>query len=112
MELENMLFSDGYVGGMGVSWKTPTQEDMEKIITGAMRIEGKTRDDIIAILESGKPVRWCKSPNYEYDHSYGRAGTKRSPKTVDMVQCDCGHRVNRTLVMNASSGGTCCPDCY
>jgi hypothetical protein len=28
-----------------------------------------------------------------------------------LVQCDCGHRVPATLVMNASLG-TACPDCY
>jgi type IV secretory pathway VirB6-like protein len=111
MNTENMLISDGYVGSMGITWNTPTQDDLEKAITGAMNIEEKSRDEIIAILESGKPVRWCKSANYAYDHSYGMVGTKRAPKKVEMVMCDCGHEVERSLVMRGNLG-TCCPDCY
>jgi hypothetical protein len=111
MNLANMLISNGYVGSMGIDWKTPTPDDLENAIVGAMEIEGKTRDEIIAILESGKSVRWCKSGNYYYDHSYGKIGTKRAPKPVDLVKCDCGHEIERALVMNASLG-TSCPDCY
>jgi hypothetical protein len=111
MKLENMLISDGYVSSMGITWKTPTQDDLEKAIIGAMKIETKTREEIIAILESGKPVRWCKSGNYYYDHSYGKIGTKRAPKPVEMVKCDCGHEIEKALVMSASNG-TSCPDCY
>jgi hypothetical protein len=111
MEINNMLISDGYVGSMGISWKTPTLDDLEKAITGAMKIEEKTRDEIVAILESGKPVRWCKSANYCYDHSYGKIGTKQTPKPVELVRCDCGHDVKKSLVMRGNLG-TCCPDCY
>jgi hypothetical protein len=111
MKLENMLISDGYVGSMGITWETPTQDNLERAIIGAMKIETKTREEIIAILESGKPVRWCKSANYYYDHSYGKIGTKRAPKQVDIVKCDCGHEIEKGLVMSASLG-TSCPDCY
>ena len=111
MDIKNMLFSDGYVGGMGVDYKTPTQDDLEAAIIGAMEIEKKSREEIVEILESGKPVRWCKSPNYYYDHSYGKIGTKRAPKPVVEIKCDCGHTVEKSLVMNANFG-TSCPDCY
>ena len=111
MELEKFLFSDGYVGSMGISWKTPTAEDLELAIIGAMEIEQKTREEIIAILESGKPVRWCKSANYYYDHSYGKIGTKKTPVQIVMRECDCGHTVEKSLAMMASNG-TSCPDCY
>ncbi len=111
MNLENMLVSDGYVSSMGVTWKTPTQDDLEKAIAGAMTIEEKTREEIVAILESGKPVRWCRSVNYCYDHSYGKIGTKQTPKPVDMMRCDCGHTVKKILVMSGNYG-TCCPNCY
>jgi hypothetical protein len=96
---------------MGKTWKTPTQDDLEKAITGAMEIEGKTRDQIIAILESGGSVKWCQSPNYYYDHSYGVIGRKRGAPRIEMVECDCGHRVPAGQRMMASMG-TSCPDCY
>ena len=111
MELGNMLISDGYAGATGISWKTPTTDDLERAITGAMEIENKTRDEIVAILESGKPVRWCKSANYYYDHSYGKIGTKKQSIPVKMILCDCGHEVRAGQVMSASLG-TSCPDCY
>ena|SRR3990167_6302370 len=111
MELEHMTMTDGYVGSFGKSWKTPTSNDLERAIQGAIRIEGKTREQIVSILESGKSVRWCESPNYYYDHSYGVIGRKRTAPPVVMVQCDCGHSVPRGQRMNASIG-TACPDCY
>jgi len=111
MNLSEMLFSNGYVGEMGVSWKTPTADDLERAIVGAMEIENKNRGEIVSILESGKPVRWCQSPNYYYDHSYGKIGTKRKPQPAKMVACDCGHEVPSSQVMSASLG-TSCPDCY
>lgn len=111
MELNHMTMTDGYVGGMGKSWKTPKPDDLERAIRGATEIEGKTRDEIIAILESGKSVKWCKSPNFTYDHSYGVIGRKRSAPPVQMVECDCGHSVPVGLRMTASLG-TSCPDCY
>ena len=39
------------------------------------------------------------------------ASAKKTTDTNEYVECDCGHMVQRTLVMNPSSG-TCCPDCY
>ena len=97
MELNQMTMTDGYVGSMGKTWKTPTQADLEKAITCAMEIEDKTREQIIAILESGKSVKWCESPNFFYDHSYGVIGTKLSARPVKMVVCDCGHSVPGTM---------------
>jgi len=111
MELERMTMTTGYIGSMGKTWKTPTPETLEQAITGAMEIEGKTREQIIAILESGGSVKWCKSPNFYYDHSFGVIGTKRSAKPVKMVQCDCGHSVPEGQRMHASLG-TSCPECY
>lgn len=111
--LENMTFTDGYVGGMGKSWKAPTEADLENCIQGAVELglSGKTREEIISILESGKAVKWCKSANFYYDHSYGLIGRKRSAAPVEMVECDCGHSVPRGQRMTASLG-TSCPDCY
>lgn len=114
LDLNKMVFSTGYVGSMGISWKTPTQGDLEIAILGAMEIEGKTREEIVAILESGGQVCWCKSENFYYDHSYGRIGTKQTPKP-DYPQgrkLDCGCTVyQQSDVMNASMG-TSCQDCY
>jgi hypothetical protein len=111
MELTHMTFTNGYVGSFGLSWKTPTAADLESAITGAMEIEGKSRAEIVAILERGGTVRWCKSPNFYYDHSYGVIGRKRSAPPVELVHCDCGHDVPRSQRMNTSLG-TSCPDCY
>jgi hypothetical protein len=111
MELKHMTFTTGYVGSMGKTWKTPTQDDLEKAITGAMEIENKTREQIVSILESGGSVKWCESPNFYYDHSFGLIGTKRSAPPVKMVACDCGHEVPKGQRMNANLG-TSCPDCY
>jgi hypothetical protein len=111
METENMLFNNGYVGSMGINWNTPTAEDLEGCITGAMRIEEKTREEIVSILEAGKSVRWCESPNFYYDQSYGKIGTKKSPKAAEMVRCDCGHMSPKNQVMSAGTG-TSCSDCY
>ena len=111
MELEHLTMTDGYVGSMGKSWKTPTPEELEKAIAGAMAIEGKTREEIVAILESGRSVKWRKSPNFYYDHSYGVIGRKRDAPVVEMVECDCGHSAPRDQWMSASLG-TSCFDCY
>ena len=111
MELQHMTFTTGYIGSLGKSWKTPTQADLDKAINGAMIIEGKTREQIIAILDAGKAVRWCQSPNYYYDHTYGVIGRKRETPSVEMVRCDCGHDVPRIQCMSASLGSSC-PDCY
>lgn len=111
MELEHLTFTDGYVGSFGKTWKTPTQTDLERVIAGAMAVEDKTRDEIVAILERGGSVRWCQSPNFYYDHSYGTIGRKRTAPPVETVRCDCGHTVARSQVMSASLG-TSCPACY
>jgi len=111
MELEHMTMTDGYVGSFGKAWNQPTPETLERAIQGAMQIEGKTQPEIIALLESGKSVRWCQSSNYYYDHSYGVIGRKRTAPPVELVSCDCGHSVPTGQRMNASLG-TSCPDCY
>lgn len=111
MEIEHMTMTIGYVGSWGKSWNTPTAEELETAIVGAMESEGKTREQIVAILESGKAVKWCKSPNYYYDHSWGVIGRKKSAPKVEMLECDCGHTVPAGQRMSASRGISC-PDCY
>jgi hypothetical protein len=93
------------------AWRPPTQDELEKAILGAMEIEEKTREEIIALLEAGKSVRWCKSSNFYYDHSYGKIGTPRQKQPPKMAMCDCGHEVEVGQRMSASLG-TSCPDCY
>jgi hypothetical protein len=111
MELQNMLVSDGYVGSMGVTYHAPTADELEQAIAGAMKVEGKTREEIVALLEAGTAVRWCKSANYYYDHNYGKIGRRRQTVPVAMVHCDCGHDVPQGTQMSASLG-TSCSDCY
>jgi hypothetical protein len=111
MELEKMLITDGYIGRMGKTWKTPTEADLEAAIVGAMEINDMSREQVVQALESGKALNWRKSPNYYYDHSYGQIGRKREPKPVRLVHCDCGHDVPPEERMMASLG-TSCPNCY
>lgn len=111
MELAQMTMTSGYVGSMGKSWNTPTPAELEKAIQGAMVIEGKTREQIVAILESGASVKWRQSPNFYYDHSYGVIGRKRTAPKIEMFLCDCGHSVPSGMRMSASLGSSC-PDCY
>ena len=107
--LEHLRMTDGYVGAMGKTWKAPTPDELEIAICGAMEIEQKTRAEIMALLESGKSVRWCKSTNYYYDHSYGTIGRKRPVAPVVITTCDCGHETAHPM---SASLGTSCPDCY
>jgi hypothetical protein len=111
LNLHEMLMSDGYVGSYGVTWKTPTPEEFETAITGAMTLNSASRENVIAALEAGRGLRWCESSNFYYDHSYGLIGRKRSAAQTETVRCTCGHTVPRAQVMQASLG-TACPDCY
>ena len=108
---EVLTFTDGYVGSMGRSWKTPTAEMMTEIISGAMSENMMTEAEVVTLILSGKAVRWGKSPNYYYDHSDAVVKLKTTPKPQQLVRCDCGHSVPRALVMSSSTG-TSCPDCY
>ena len=111
MNLNDLLITNGYVCSMGKSYHTPSQDELDEAVLGAMRLSGKTREQILADLESGKKIQWCESPNFYYDHSYGFIGRRKGTAPVEMVQCDCGHSVTRGQRMSASLG-TSCPDCY
>lgn len=112
MELGHLAITDGYIGAFGLTWKTPTADELEAAIQGAMQIENMTRDQVMATLEQGgKTLRWRQSPNYYYDHSWGKIGRRRTAPPSTMVRCDCGHSVPFGMVMSASFGTTC-PDCY
>jgi hypothetical protein len=108
--LANMRITNGYVDRFGLHWTVPTEADVEAAISGAMSIMGLSRNEVIARLERGNTVRWCRSPNFEYDHSYGMLGTVRPPKQP-VVRCACGHTCDKADVMHASLG-TSCPECY
>ena len=111
MDRANMFMSSGYVGSMGISYHIPTEAELEEAIAGAMEIEGKTREEIVALLDAGRAVRWCQSPNYYYDHSYGKLSHRRDAAPVALIRCDCGHSIPHGQVMSASLGKSC-PDCY
>ena len=111
MDAGQFTVTNGYAGAMGPTWATPTDDELEAAIRGAMEIEGKSRDEIVTMLEAGKAVRWCQSPNFYYDHSYGILRRKRESRPPQLVTCDCGHTVLASQRMMASTG-TCCPDCY
>jgi len=104
-------YHDGYVTSYGFMWKEVTEEVYEKLMVGAMDIEGKTRKQIKDMLENGQSVRWCESPNFFYDHSYGVIEIPKKEEIEVMVMCDCGHEVPQGQRMSASLGSSC-PDCY
>jgi hypothetical protein len=110
--LSNMRITNGYVDRFGLHWTVPTEAEVERAISGAMSIMGLSRDEVIAQLELGNTIRWCESPNFECDHSYGRLGTVTvRPQTRQVVRCACGHTCDKAQVMHASLG-TSCPGCY
>lgn len=104
-------FSSGYIGAIGVSYDTAAGETLANVIENAAAFNHETVDAIQKRLDAGESVPWRKSPNYEYDHSTGMIRRKRTTKPVQLVKCDCGHRVPAGQRMNASLG-TSCPDCY
>lgn len=111
MDLNTLKFTDGYIGAMGSLYSTPTTDELEGIIEKAMAFNDSTRDEIMSMINSGQKVKWCKSPNYYYDHSYGVIKLKTEAPKPEMVECDCGHAVLRGSVMSASIGSSC-PNCY
>lgn len=105
-------FTNGYVGFAGRFFEEAAGESLDKLVATAAQWNGITTDEVIKRLEEGKEVRWCKSPNHYYDHSYGVVRKKKGlPPSPPMILCDCGHRVPKGTVMSTSSG-TSCPDCY
>ena len=103
--------TDGYVGSLGVSYKTATAETLADAVAKAAERNSKTVEEIKAHLLAGGAVAWRDSPNYYYDHGKGIIRPKRNAKPARLVKCDCGHSVPQTQVMTASLG-TSCPDCY
>lgn len=112
MNANDYEITDGFVGSFGVTYTTATPETLSEAIAKAALRRNVTEAQIIELLQGGNSVEWCDSPNYYYDHGTGYIRRKRVPKPDPvLVRCDCGHSVERVLVMNASRG-TSCPDCY
>lgn len=111
IEPSDYEFDTGYVGSLGHTFTTTTHETFMATIEAATKFNNIATNDVIDMLMAGEQVKWQKSPNYYYDHSYGIIRKKRTRKPVEMYRCDCGHSVPRSLVMSASAGSSC-PDCY
>lgn len=103
--------TNGYIGSLGATYKTATEDTIVEAIVAAAVRHNKNVEQIRQMLVDGKDVAWCDSPNHHYDHSTGYIRRKRAPQAVELVRCDCGHSVPRVQVMSASLG-TSCPDCY
>lgn len=109
---DDLEFNDGYINAMGRTWQDLKADNIDRVVSGAMEIEGMTRDQVFDALKHGMVLKWGKSANYFYDHSDATVRRKRNAVPAEkMVLCDCGHRVQLALVMSASMG-TSCPDCY
>lgn len=111
MKLNELEITDGFIGSMGKRYHEPTSDELETAITEAVKLNDMDRETILSMIESGKRVKWCESPNYYYDHSYGTIQKKCQEQKIELIKCDCGHSVPAGSVMNASVG-TSCPDCY
>ena len=114
MNASDYEITDGYVGRLGKTYETTTEQVLNDAIEKAIAYnEGKsfTRETIIRGMDNGYSVAWCRSPNYYYDHSEGMIRHERPTTPVQMVKCDCGHSVRAGQRMSASFG-TSCPDCY
>lgn len=103
--------TNGYVGGMGKTYTKATAVTLAEAMAAAVERNGKSHAELAAQLLVGKPVAWCDSPNYTYDHSVGIIRRKRNLPPVQLVACDCGHSVPSAQVMTSSTGSSC-PDCY
>jgi hypothetical protein len=111
MEINKLRITNGFCGSIGVQYHTPTEDELNEAIEKAAVFNSKTISEIISDIENGVIVKWCKSSNYYYDHSYGTISKKPEQITVEMIKCSCGHTIPATQVMNASMG-TSCADCY
>lgn len=103
--------SDGFVGSMGKTYTTATEETLWDAIEKAAERGNRSTDSVVDALLNGFSVAWCDSPNYYYDHAVGHIRRKKQNVTVALVKCDCGHSVPSAQVMSASRG-TSCFDCY
>jgi hypothetical protein len=68
------------------------------------------RNEIIGALSAGKVLR-NDSADWYSNCRLRRPEATCAAAQPDLVMCDCGHRIERIIVMRASRG-TCCPDCY
>jgi hypothetical protein len=119
MKLEYCLGS----GSMGVQWAEAGERTAEFLdraveslqdpkLVGARKA---TREQIMQALERGAEV----SIGEEFDAKIRcaeaterrRAARLATRPQIEMVKCDCGHTVARSLVMSASLGSSCA-DCY
>ena len=82
------------------------------------RSPASTRDELVAALEAGVVVQ--SGDDWDDQVRCGEAADRRESErqaraaarpAVELVRCDCGHRVPRGSVMSASLGSSC-PECY
>lgn len=107
--------TSGYVGSMGMIWKTVDETTANTALDQASAFEKIERAELEKLLNDwrGAAAKTGKqSPNYYYDHGMEmiRSTTRTAPK-IEMVKCSCGHSVPRGSVMSAGMG-TSCTDCY
>lgn len=108
--------TSGYVGSMGMSWKTVDEATANAALDQAAAFEKIDRTDLEKLLNDGRRAAaktGKQSPNYYYDHGMEQIRAVAAPTKPDpvLVKCSCGHSAPRGLVMSASMGSSC-PDCY
>ena len=87
----------------------------ESFLTMCEAFQKMTRDEIMAKLAAGEVLKydcdWYAKIRCGNIADAKRAATMAARPVPVMVRCDCGCTVEKSLVMNASTG-TACPDCY
>lgn len=113
--MSDYQISNGYVGSLGVTFEAATDETLADAIRKAAVFNDTAEETIRALLESGATVKWCKSPNYYYDHSHGVICRKPQPRTPDYPdgrRLSCGCTVYWKHEVMSASRGSSCFNCY
>ena len=118
LNVSDYEITNGYIGSMGTHYEKATSETFAVALAAAVAHYATTEEKILLALAGGQALNTVQSPNYYYDHSYGklrliewRAVRAAACKPVTMVACSCGHTIPSHLVM-AASLGTSCDKCY
>ncbi|GEM_PF-1453313 len=87
-----------------------------KRVPRQVAVRDLTREEVIETLLAGETLRndasdWYSNCRSGTEYEQKMAARREEQEQVEMVKCDCGHTVPRSVAMSASLGITC-PDCY
>lgn len=87
------------------------EDRVDQFLDRAARKNELTRDEVIDVMKSNP-----KSGVYYDCDWYASIRIKLEPRPIQheefpLVQCGCGHSIEKSLIMHTSTG-TSCPNCY